>query len=755
MDTAALGHKMAHTEAKAATCTADGNVEYWYCSVCKKYFSDEAGNTEITTGVTTTKTGHSYGDATYVWAGYDACTATKKCKNCDDTMTDDKSTITSDVTKAATCTETGTKVYTATFKDGFGTDTKEETLAKIAHDYGTPEYKWSEDLKTCTASKTCTACGDTVTEDATSTSEETTAATCTKEGVTTYTAKFTKEGFTEQTKTAAIAKIAHTLEKTEAKAATCTATGNNEYYTCSVCKGVFKDDKAATSTTVEAETLAKIAHSLEKTAAKAATCTATGNNEYYTCSVCKGVFKDDKAATSTTVEAETLAKIAHSLEKTAAKAATCTATGNNEYYTCSVCKGVFKDDKAATSTTVEAETLAKIAHIYGEYQYAWTGVTSCKATKTCSVCKDEVSETSTSVTSEITKAATCTVDGETTYTAVFATAGLTSTTTAPIAALGHTEEVIPAIEATADSPAYTAGKKCSVCGEILVPQAKITQTEKKNDDGTVTNVQTYTAEEKVGSDEVKAVMEKTEGSDKAAEVSVVIKSSETTVSEETVKKALDLIKDSDAMPGSEASEKKTVTIDTSVSTEEKKTAATISKDSLQIIKDAGAETEIKGNLGTLKISQAAAETLISAGSTLVISTESSEKTVLTEAETQKVGADAAVFKLSALVDNHAISKFNGNISVTLPYALSEGKAAGDVVVCYIDDTGRINKIDDCTYADGYVTFNTDHFSYWAITDSWTEDEVSAFTFAAFLGAFIAAMIVIAVGAVSWKYSRDE
>jgi len=33
---------------------------------------------------------------------------------------------------------------------------------------------------------------------------------------------------------------AHSLTKTEAKAATYTETGNNEYYTCSVCQKVFK-----------------------------------------------------------------------------------------------------------------------------------------------------------------------------------------------------------------------------------------------------------------------------------------------------------------------------------------------------------------------------------------------------------------------------------------------------------------------------------------------------------------------------------
>lgn len=39
---------MVHTPKKEATCTADGNEEYWYCSDCEKYFKDEKGEHEIT-----------------------------------------------------------------------------------------------------------------------------------------------------------------------------------------------------------------------------------------------------------------------------------------------------------------------------------------------------------------------------------------------------------------------------------------------------------------------------------------------------------------------------------------------------------------------------------------------------------------------------------------------------------------------------------------------------------------------------------
>lgn len=43
------GHTdLQHVAAQAATFEADGNIEYWYCSGCDKYFSDAEGTTEIT-----------------------------------------------------------------------------------------------------------------------------------------------------------------------------------------------------------------------------------------------------------------------------------------------------------------------------------------------------------------------------------------------------------------------------------------------------------------------------------------------------------------------------------------------------------------------------------------------------------------------------------------------------------------------------------------------------------------------------------
>ena len=60
---AAISHSLTKMEAKAATCTEEGNIEYWMCKTCGKIFSDAAGKTEITLADTVIPvTNHNYKD---------------------------------------------------------------------------------------------------------------------------------------------------------------------------------------------------------------------------------------------------------------------------------------------------------------------------------------------------------------------------------------------------------------------------------------------------------------------------------------------------------------------------------------------------------------------------------------------------------------------------------------------------------------------------------------------------------------------
>ncbi len=85
---------------------------------------------------------------------------------------------------------------------------------------------------------------------------------------------------------------------------------------------------------------------------------------------------------------------------------------------------------------------------------------------------------------------TCTEMGVMTYTCL--REGCDHSFTEEIPANGHTEEIIPAQDATCTEDGLTEGKKCSICGEILVEQKVISALGHNYDDGVVTAEPTCT-----------------------------------------------------------------------------------------------------------------------------------------------------------------------------------------------------------------------------------------------------------------------
>ena len=133
---------------------------------------------------------------------------------------------------------------------------------------------------------------------------------------------------------------AHKLTKTDAKAATCTEAGNEAYWTCSGCGKYFSNENGTNEIEKDSWVLKTLGHDMTKTDAKEATCTEDGNNEYYTCSRCGGVFKDEAGTQATTVEAETLKKLGHDWSNKNGICARCDAKCTETHkpgMTCSVC----------------------------------------------------------------------------------------------------------------------------------------------------------------------------------------------------------------------------------------------------------------------------------------------------------------------------------------------------------------------------------------------------------------------------------
>ena len=145
---------------------------------------------------------HKYGEPTWNWTGVESATATFTCEH-DATHTQVvNATITSEVTKEATCTEDGVRTYTATvtFEGKTYTDTKTETIK------ATGEHTWDE-------------------------GKVTTEPTCTEKGIKTYTCKKC-----DATKTEEINALGHDYV-TKRIEPTCTEDGKLEE-ACSRCGDV-------------------------------------------------------------------------------------------------------------------------------------------------------------------------------------------------------------------------------------------------------------------------------------------------------------------------------------------------------------------------------------------------------------------------------------------------------------------------------------------------------------------------------------
>ena len=211
---------------KAADKTADG-VKYVVTTTEAK----EAGKHAYTGAWTWNEVKDDNGNVTN-------CTASVtgvKCSVCDNEPTEDqiKVNVVKDTenSKAATCTEKGKDVYTATatVKDAEGkteigtlTDTYEVELAALGHKYGAPVWNWTKgENNTYTATATFTCANDekhVKTVDAKVT-EKSEGATCTEAGKITYTATATFEGkdYTDS-KEEEVGALGHNYQTTTTKA---------------------------------------------------------------------------------------------------------------------------------------------------------------------------------------------------------------------------------------------------------------------------------------------------------------------------------------------------------------------------------------------------------------------------------------------------------------------------------------------------------------------------------------------------------
>ena len=234
-----LPHSLTKTEAKAPTCTEEGNEAYWTCGTCGKYFSDASGDTEIAKDSwIISAINHDWNDAVYTWSDDGStCTATRACKH-DSAHTETAvAKVTAAQTKAPTCTENGETTYTAVFEADWAM-----TQTKVLADIPATGHSLT---KTEAKAPSCTEAGN---------QAYWTCGTCEKlfaDG----------EGKVEISQADTVIPAAgHTLTKIEAKAPTCTEDGNQVYWTCGTCEKLFTDGEGKTEITPDSTVLPALGH---------------------------------------------------------------------------------------------------------------------------------------------------------------------------------------------------------------------------------------------------------------------------------------------------------------------------------------------------------------------------------------------------------------------------------------------------------------------------------------------------------------
>lgn len=100
---------------------------------------------------------------------------------------------------------------------------------------------------------------------------------------------------------------------------------------------------------------------------------------------------------------------------------------------------------------------------------------------------------------------------------------------------------------------------------------------------------------------------------------------------------------------------------------------------------------------------------------VIISSTKVDASMLADDARKTVG-ERPVFDFRVTSGGNTISKFDGNVTVSVPYSLKPAENANSVVIFFINESGRLETMANCRYdsATGCVIFHTTHFSKYAV-----------------------------------------
>ena len=348
----------------------------------------------------------------------------------------------------------------------------------------------------------------------------TTAATCTENGVMTYTCTMCSDTKTEvipatghaygapvwkwnddftASATFTCANDTSHVEKVDATVTSEVTEGSCEVGgTRTYTAKVTFEGKEYTDT--KTESVPAKGHTLTAVEAVPATCETAGTSAHWKCDVCGKLFSDAEGKTETTLEKLTIPATGHAYGEpvwkwnddfTASATFTCgndashvetvNAAVTNEVTTEATCKAdgvrtytakVTFEGKEYTDT--KTEVIPATGHAYGEPVWKWNDDFTASATFTCGNDASHVETVNAAVTNEVTTEATCEADGVRTYTAKVTFEGkeYTDTKTETIPATSHDTELVGAKDATCTEDGYTGNEVCKVC-QTVVKQGEV------------------------------------------------------------------------------------------------------------------------------------------------------------------------------------------------------------------------------------------------------------------------------------------
>lgn len=246
-------------------------------------------------------------------------------------------------------------------------------------------------------------------------------ATCTEDGVITYTCTECNESYTEK-----IPATGHKYNDVVTEAS-CDK-GGYTLHTCANCGDTYKDDFTAPT-----------GHKYTKTTVKQPSCDTDGVS-VYTCDTCGDSYS------------EVIKAKGHIYASEVTKKANCTDDGVITY-TCAICGDKYTEVIKAKGHNYSAEVTKKANCTDDEV-----------ITYTCANCGDKYTEVikakGHNYSAKVTKKATCDTDGVKTFTC----ADCGDVYTEKLEALGHTYGISEVVKPTCDNDGYTKFT-CSVCGD--------------------------------------------------------------------------------------------------------------------------------------------------------------------------------------------------------------------------------------------------------------------------------------------------